>query len=523
MPKRYLLLLIIGALLTGLLGACHRLDANVPRVTANQETLIGVYEPGSGQVASFRGIPYALPPVAEHRWTAPQRPIARSGDQLAQSFASPCYQDNGNTEWYRRVGAAFGVAADQFQDPQPSEDCLYLNVWTPDLKPNASLPVMVWIHGGSNLNGWSFEPNYQGAQLARRGQLVVVSIAYRLNVFGFFSHPDLAQSQAPANFGLLDQIAALHWVQDNIRHFGGDPANVTVFGESAGGADIGYLLNSPLSQGLFKRAISQSGGYLLLSKDTVQTLSERGAQLSQALPQNPHLEVLRYVSADTLYATAKALPGGLATEPVSDGISLKDPPAANLHSHGVPVDLLIGSNQNEHFMYADDSIEGLHQDLMDLPAQARVILTTPTLQQATVRLSKDRLSSLINMQCPPYLLAEGASANGHQAWVYRFTRQRPGPGGAALLVYHGAEIPYVFDTHDSWLPTEDADRALTQTMQSYWINFARTGNPNGPGLAPWPVYDTRTPAVMELGDHTGSIPPPDFALCHKVAPFLYPG
>src|SRR5208283_4118744 len=224
-------------------------------VQANHETLLGARGERFAQVASFKGIPFAAAPVGELRWQAPRPHAPRAGTQHATEFAAACFQDSYNTDWYRDLAQNFGVDAAAFADPTVSEDCLYLNVWTPALGARARLPVMVWIHGGANKSGWSFEPNYLGEALAARGDVVVVTIAYRLGIFGFFGHPQLRGSAAPSNFGLLDQIAALHWVKDNIRAFGGDAGNVTVFGESAGGADIGYLAASPLARGLMRRAL----------------------------------------------------------------------------------------------------------------------------------------------------------------------------------------------------------------------------------------------------------------------------
>lgn len=492
-----------------------------PTVIANHETLRGIYEPGT-TVASFRGIPYAAPPVGERRWAAPAPATPRRGAQRADSFASACYQDSGNNDWYRKVATPFGADPATFVDPPFSEDCLYLNVWTPKFDRRARLPVMVWIHGGANKNGWSYEPNYRGATLASYGGVVVVSLAYRVNIFGFFGHPELSGSAAPTNFGLLDQIAALRWVRDEIAAFGGDPDNVTVFGESAGGADIGYLMISPLARGLFRRAISQSGGYLMADTRRLSDAEREGRDLSSAFPDHPDLAGLRARPAAEIYAKARAMPWSADYGPVVDGISLTDTPAASIREHGVPVDLLVGSNENEDFMYVDEDDGALLKEVEEIPAGARAPLTASATGLDTRR-ARDRIWTLINMRCPTYLMAESANVAGHRSWVYRFSRKRPAPGGDDLLVYHGSEIPYVFATHDAWLPTDASDRILTRAMLTYWTTFARTGDPNARGFSEWPRFDARLPQVMDLGDAIRQIDAPDHALCARVAPALYPG
>jgi para-nitrobenzyl esterase len=361
-----------------LLAACGggraRETPVAPTVEANHETLVGAYGDRYPRVASFKGIPFAAPPVGELRWRAPQPHTPRAGVQTAQGFAAACFQDSYLTDWYRRVGAAFGADPADFSDPPSSEDCLYLNVWTPALDRSAHLPVMVWIHGGSNKSGWSFEPNYHGEVLAARGHVVVVSIAYRVGIFGFFGHPELRGSTAPANFGLLDQVAALRWVHANIRPFGGDPGNVTVFGESTGATGIGYLMTSSLAGGLFRRAASQSGGSLMRSDASLADAEKAGLQLADALPGHPGLaELRRRPSAEVFQAAKVALPDH-DFEPVVDGISLTLPPAAYYRRHGIPYDLLIGSNSDEWHMYVDDTPASLTDSLKDLPPATRELL-----------------------------------------------------------------------------------------------------------------------------------------------------
>lgn len=507
-----------------LLADCHgeRVLAP-PEVEANHETLSGAWGKRHPQVASFKGIPFAAPPIGELRWQAPQPHRPRAGAQRALDFAAACYQDSYNTDWYRRVGAAFGADAAQFVDPPFSEDCLYLNVWTPTRDAGAALPVMVWIHGGSNKAGWSFEPNYDGENLAARGNVVVVSVAYRLGIFGFFGHPELRGSPAPANFGLLDQLAALRWVRDNIGRFGGDPTNTTVFGESAGAADIGYLMASPLAAGLFHRAVSQSGGFQMQDELDLKDAEQLGLALANSLPGQPGLAVLRRrSSAEVFQAARDALPAH-EFRPVVDGRVLTEFPADFHRRHGVPYDLLIGTNESEWYMYLDDDPARLAETLGNLPPAVRDLFAARAAQEPDVRRGHDKASTLVNMVCPTYLMAAGSVAAGHRAWVYRFTRIRPGPGGERLLAYHGAEIPYVFDTHDSWLSGNEVDADLTTAMVAYWSNFARTGDPNGAAMVPWPEYTLLQPRVLDLGARIAPVAAPDALLCERVAATLYPG
>jgi para-nitrobenzyl esterase len=496
-------------------------SADIPTVRANGEILLGDALAGTAQGAVFKGIPFAAPPLGNLRWAAPQAQRPRPGAQSARQFAAACLQDDYNASWYAKVMKAFGANPATFVNPPFSEDCLYLNVWTPDLNATAKLPVMVWIHGGANVSGWSFEPNYLGRNLAVQGRVVLVSIAYRLGVFGFISHPELSGAPAPANFGLLDQIAALQWVRDNIAGFGGDATNVTVFGESAGGADIGYLLTAPASAGLFRRAISQSGGYFLRENATLVDAQVAGTKLSRQAGAIS-LTALRARSSAEVFNAAKAALPKYDYGPVIDGITLTQSPAAHIRAHGLAADLLIGSNEHEWYMYVDGKPDGLEAALRELPAAARAPLRERAKREPSARHAQALVTGLADMGCPPYLLATAAANRGHRSWVYRFTRVRPGPGGAALLAYHGAEIPYVFDTHDGWFSADAAEPVLTNAMLGYWSNFARTGDPNGAGLVRWRDYEGKEPRVQELGVRIRAIESPDGALCGRLSSVLYP-
>jgi len=488
-----------------------------PEVRLGETVFVGRAGDRHVQVASFRGIPFAAPPVGDLRWRAPQPAVPSRGRQDATRFPAACFQDRYNADWYRKLGAAFGAHPDFFREPPFSEDCLYLNIWTPAPGKDARLPVMVWIHGGANRSGWPFEPNYDGEALAARG-VVVVSIAYRVGVFGFFGHPEL---DGAANFGLLDQVAALRWVQSHVAAFGGDAGNVTVFGESAGAADIGYLILAPPARGLFHRAISQSGGYQLLERRGQAESEAWGLALASTLPGNPNLAGLRALDSGALLSAAHRLLGSGDFAPAVDGVVVTAPAGEGLYAQPASVDLLVGTNRDEWFMYVDDDPAALAAAIDALPEAARPSLRRLADAQATPRLGHDRAVTFANMACPAYLQARAAQRGGGRAYVYRFTRVRPGPGGRALGAYHGAEVPYVFDTHDAWLPSDAADRRLTETMMRYWTNFARSGDPNATGLPPWPGYDPVDAQAMVLGEEPAAQAAPDHALCLELASALY--
>ena len=299
---------------------------------------------------------------------------------------------------------------------------------------------------------------------------------------------------------------------------------MTVFGESAGGSNIGYLVSLPSARDLFRRAISQSGGFQLLDRGTLADAEQVGRALGDALPGRPDLAAMRRLPSQEIWAAALRGPS-LDYSPVVDGVTVLETPAAAYARQGIAHDLLIGTNQDEWYMYLDDAPDGLRKDVEPRPPGVRAALQARAAQEPDVRSGRDKVFTFVNMVCPSYVMSASVRAGGHTAWVYRFTRVRPGPGGKALRSYHGAEIPYVFDTHDAWLPGDDTDDALTARMQQWWLNFARHGHPAGKGEAgdDWPAFDPARPQMMELGDRTGPLPAGDYALCRKWAGELYPG
>lgn len=515
------------ALTTLLLGAaCSEFDVSGPAVVANGEELTGDWEGEESRIAVFRGIPFAAPPVDDLRWRAPQPSVPRPSLQTAVEFAPACMQGPHITNWYAGVARDFGHGPDAVGRPNGvSEDCLYLNVWSPRLGSEARLPVMVWVHGGSNKGGWSYEPNYIGARLAAKG-VVVVSIAYRLGPFGFFSHPvlDNGEGQPVANFGWLDTQLAFRWVADNIMAFGGDPDNITAFGESSGAGNISdWAIIEMAKDSLYHRLIAQSTGGSLVGRRTLADEQNTGAGLIDALRIDGELTArrLRAIPAEDLAAAAES---GLAEhyfEAVIDGLTMQEQPIESLQrAKKARLDILIGTNKDEWYMYIDKDTtrEDLERWAKEAAPEHAATLLAEVAGEPDVRRAFDRLRTARDTLCPSRYFASRVSELGGRGWVYYFTRQRPGPGGEKLGAYHGTEIPYVFDMHDDWLPTEAVDHALTDVVMDYWVQFARTGDPNLPGRAEWPLHSDENPMVMELGDNIAAMEAHDARLCDLLSP-----
>ena len=465
-------------------------QARDPEVVVDGTTLVGAHFGAPNEVV-FRGVPYASPPVGALRFQPPQPLAAHPGRLDATEFSPACIQptgEDGNIAWYWDVADGFGVERSVVPDePSWSEDCLYLNVWSTTWNGSKLAPVMVWIHGGSNHTGWSFEPPYRGEELARRG-VVVVSINYRLGELGFLAHPDLsAESEhgSSGNYGLLDQIAALEWVREHIDAFGGDPNRVTIFGESAGGADVGYLLVSPLAKGLFHRAISQSGGYQISDFRDLAEEEATGQKLASSAAE------LRAMSSAELLSRASELGVTGRYGPNIDGWVIPHAPARAEH-HSVP--LLIGANADEWSMYVPETMD--HDAFTDRLRSHYGAYATRALELYRDG-SFERWHTNEVFTCPSKLIARSMASAGTRTYLYDFTRRLPRSG--RLGAYHGAEIPYVFGTPEAWHDWEAVDHDLSNAMMGYWVRFAETGDPNAEGRPPWPAYgdDDR---YLELGD-----------------------
>lgn len=466
----------------------------------------------AGEIRVFRSIPYAAPPLGALRWRPPQPVAPWAGVRTAATFGPACPQ----------IG---NYPVDAVQQPT-SEDCLTLNVWTPASRGTASLPVMVWIHGGGLVNGSGSVPNYSGDRLARHG-VIVVTLNYRLGALGFLSHPELNRESpqgTSGNYGLLDQIATLQWVRRNIAAFGGDPRQVTVFGQSSGAFSVSMLVASPLAKGLFRRAIAQSGGVFepveLDPGFTPQGAAEAGQRFA------------RRAGAATL-AELRRLP----VETV-----LKTPfnPQFNVDGHVLPaaphdayvagrqnsVDLLLGSSAAEGSFFLDPAkiTTGNFNDLLEQTYPSlllRAVGAAPGQSDADARRDALEIDSALRFGWDMWAWANLAARSGAgRTFLYRFTaapNYRRGHPLHELGATHGGELPYVFGQLDpraaDWT---SSDRVLSEMIERYWTNFARTGNPNGPGLPSWPQFAVGKDQAFELNHKLRVIDLPDAARLHRI-------
>jgi para-nitrobenzyl esterase len=446
MTHRFLITLALLAI-----AACSR----APSVAIDGESLVGKRD---GIVSAFLGVPYADPP---ERWSVadPYQPM--SGRRDATQFAPACMQTMRILDWYRYLAETFGGSRDHYPDLEISEDCLYLNIWTPSLDDGAGLPIMVWLHGGSNISGWSYERNYHGQALADTG-IVVVSIGYRVGLFGFMSHPDLDPSEPVANFGLWDVIIALRWIQDNIARFGGDPDRVTLFGESAGAHNIVALMAAKPARGLFHRAVGQSTGAIASELQTLADSQQLGVDLARAMGFDGEdaLRQLRAAPADELLERYVSEVSSAYQNPTLDGVLLERDLLETFGAHGFGgVRLIIGTNAHEWWDYIDPGVD--NSDVQETASGLTNI--DPATALAAVndapdpRRAIDRLTTADEMLCPSQSLAAMMSAAGEDVWMYYFTRVREDDGGEKLRAYHGAEYPYVFNTHDVYMRTLATD------------------------------------------------------------------
>ncbi len=464
----------------------------------------------SADIRVYRGIPFAAPPVGDLRWKAPQPAAPWQGIRQAIEFSNACWQTP-----YPAAAAIY-----QAKLPPLSEDCLYLNIWTPAKSAKDRLPVMVWIHGGGFTRGFAGTRSYDGEVLARKGA-IIVTINYRLGIFGFFAHPDLSAESghhASGNYALLDQIAALQWVQKNITAFGGDPTRVTIFGESAGSWAVNALMASPLAKGLFQRAIGESGGLFSLMKTlaeaekegeklaaglTVKSVADAKPESAQNLAPST-LKALRAMSAEELLKASDSE----TVRTIVDGWVLPQD-VATIFAQGKQNDvpLIVGYNADEGTALAPQGanmkafmfIGGVHQRYGSQADALLKVYPAASDEQAVSSFYSAYRDQAFGWEMRTW--ARLATKTGHQpAYMYYFSRRPPGPQSARLRAFHASEIAYVFGTFVWPFPWEDTDKKLSEAMTSYWVNFAATGNPNGGSLVKWPSYNAKDDQALEFGD-----------------------
>ncbi len=499
------------ALFAALLAAAPAAAQSDPVAVVTGGTVAGVE---AGGVAAFKGIPYAAPPVGDLRWRAPQPVAAWDGIRSAADYGHDCMQVPVESE-AALVGAT------------PSEDCLFVNVWRPaDAAAGAGLPVMIWIHGGGFTNGGGSAPVNDGSALARRG-LVVVSLNYRLGRLGFFAHPALlaaAEGQV-GNFGYMDQIAALRWVQANVAAFGGDPAKVTIVGESAGGASVLQLLTSPVAGGLFRAAMAMSGG----GRDALsgrrmtggtpaapsadqtdaafaESLGIAGADAAAlaTLRALPAESIIGDVTINTVIAEALAGAKSVSGTPMVDGTIVTDQPGAILaRGEAAPVPLMIGTTALDLPLFfppdrADpfawfgpdaDRARGAYNPIGVFPPE--FVLAA--------------IGADMTMHEPARFAAGAMVASGNPAWLYRFTYAADSNPQRALGAAHSQEVAFLFDTVDIryGAAATDNDRKAAAAFSSYVANFVAFGDPNGAGLPDWPRFDAAGFNLMNFTQEDG--------------------
>jgi len=486
-------LMIRGLFLSILIIASTVLFAasSSPQVKTKSGTVEGKDD---GKVKVFLGVPYAAPPVGDLRWKAPQPAAKWSGVKKATEFGYHCMQ-----------GKVFGDMV--FHDPGASEDCLTLNVWVPGKHVDPKLPVMVWIYGGGFVSGTTSESRQDGYNLAQQG-VIVVSMNYRLGIFGFFVHPELAKESghnSAGNYGLLDQLLALNWVHDNIAAFGGDPANVTIFGESAGSFSVSSQMASPLAKGLFHKVIGESGAAFSrggLSYEAMSVRAEKDAKLAKDKLGVSTLTELRSIAAEKLLAPfAPPQSPGFDFGPDVDGHFLPES-VPDIFAAGKQNDvaLLAGWNRDEGSFEiafspqkptAESFKAAAQKDFGDKADDFLKLYPTDTddrVRRSAFDYAGDKFIAVSTWQW-----MEAQSKTGKQPiYRYRFDMApfSKNPNAPRLGAYHSAEIEYVFGQLDSKTDVtwSDADRRVSEMMQKYWSNFAKTGNPNGPGLPKWPRY-----------------------------------
>lgn len=463
-------------------------------------------------VESFKGIPYAAPPVGDLRWRAPQPAPKWTGVRVADHFAPDCLQHP-----LRGDDAPLSV--------KPSEDCLYLNVWRPaDMKPGAKLPVMVWVYGGGYVSGGTSPAIYDGKAFARDG-IVFVSFNYRVGRFGFFGFPELTKEDADhgqlGDYAYMDMIAALKWVKANIAAFGGDPDHVTIFGESAGGAAMHTLLTSPQTKGLFNRAIIESGGGRgnlmgprLLHGDRPGRPSGESVGVAFAKAHGINgtgpaaLKALRGLPADAIVSglgLADYQPDTYAGPMLDGHIVVEDPDKAYAAGHDVGVPVMIGATSGDLSPKRAADKDALFAGFGAEAEAARKAYDSDgskPLAQLNAEVGMDQV-----MVEPARLTAQLLSAHGRTAYEYRFAytasqKKAYAPFGAP----HASELPFVFETVDARYGEKAAaqDHDASRLMHAYWANFAKTGNPNGAGLPQWPTYDAAKDELLILTPDAGA-------------------
>jgi para-nitrobenzyl esterase len=490
--------------------------AMAPERRLDSGTVRGLVVGARNDVHVYKGIPFAAPPVGELRWKPPAPVRPWSGVRDCFEFGAACPQ---------RTPALLAAVPEMALRVPTSEDCLYLNVWTPAERKSDKLPVLYWIHGGGFIMGAASQPLYDGEELARLG-CVVVSVNYRLGLFGFLAHPALdkeTDAGVSGNYGLLDQVEGLRWVRRNIAAFGGDPERVTIFGESAGGISVLCLLASSETRGLFQRAIAQSAAAMTLpqlrdapaGQESAEQLGLRWIKAC-GLDATADARQLRKLTASALVKAApfedgvgaplQLKPLSVKIGPAVDGRVLPDQPRQYFAAgRQQPVPLIIGNTRDEMSLFlmttrmpADaaaykKALRDTFGDLADPVAKAY-----PGRDAAQIRSAIVQLTSDLSFVRETRSFARSHAAAKHPTYRYQFSRGTRASLFQSLGAHHGAELPYVFQ----WPALrDDSEKRTSRILGRYWLNFAATGDPNGGELPPWPAYRAEGEEMIDVGDN----------------------
>jgi para-nitrobenzyl esterase len=443
----------------------------------------------------YQGIPFAKPPLGELRWKAPQSPVTWKGIKKCVAFSASPFQPK---------PVPFQCWTEEFiAPPSPlSEDCLYLNVWTGAVSANEKRPVFVWIYGGGFNSGSAACDIYDGKEYAKNG-IVFVSINYRVGALGFMAHPELTKEGqgTSGNYGLMDQVAALKWVNENIAAFGGDPSRVTIAGQSAGAMSVNALIASPFAKGFFQRAISESGGMFGGLRSATLSDGEKAGLVLQEKSGAQNMESLRSLPADSILRFSQGM-GALRFGPIRDGMFLPtDLDKALDERRFNQVDFLSGWVSGDGALFGvtkispEDFIKQMNDRYGKKSEKLIALLPHETLEQASASLLKLNLISFAVLS--PYRFSK---YNSKPSYIYEFTHVPVDkPGFPNFGAFHTSEVPYALHNLHLWKrPWLPQDQSIEKNMSKYWINFIRSGNPNGSGLPEWKTYDTGF--TLEIGD-----------------------
>jgi para-nitrobenzyl esterase len=492
-----LLRLALSLIVSSTIILSHAQTTSFDVVQTDAGAVSGIISADAG-IHIFKGIPFAAPPVGALRWKAPQPVTHWSGTKKCDTFSASPMQSS---------PAPFSMWTEEFLIPKEPirEDCLYLNVWTGASSSKEKRAVLVWIYGGGFVSGGTAVPIYDGEAMAKKG-IVFVSVNYRVGIFGFFAHPELTKespNHASGNYGLMDQVAALQWVKKNIAAFGGDPDNVTIAGQSAGSMSVNCLVASPIAKGLFNKAIAESGASIVSSplrgSTTLQQAEQEGVKTVNALHANSIAE-LRNIPASELLKSQ-----GFRS-PIVDGYVLPDA-LSNIYKNKKEndVELLTGWNENEGLMFGGiQSAEAYTKQMQQQYGNnaAKLLQYYPATNDSIAKISQLNLSRDMIFGVQNFTWANIESNHHKNVYVYRFTRKVPATGEYVKYgAFHTGEVPYAYNNLKFVnRPWKEVDYSLAETMSSYWVNFVKTGNPNGNNLPEWKQYDQAGKQVMILDE-----------------------